>query len=254
MSSATEQPLRDSGSFDEQGYVILPRAVPPPLLDRVDELTAAWTSETAAPVELEVDVGYPGSEFPPANRAIRRFLQVYQRDEVFRRLLVESDIARSVEEQLGGAPRLVLAHHNCLMTKQPSGSSDTPWHRDLRYWSFERGELITAWIALGEEMPESGGLWIVPESHRRELPGEAYDASRAVRTTSEAGARATDAAQPVRLARGDVLLFHCRLLHRASRNHTNSVKRSLVFTFRREDDRPLPETRSAAGGEVDLFA
>ena len=252
MSSPNEQLSAAFDSFNETGYALLRRAVPVELLDQVDRVSEGWLSENAAPVELEVDVGYPGSESPPANRAVRRFLQVYQRDEVFRHVLVDSGVVRAVGDLLGGAPRLVLAHHNCLMTKQPSGSSDTPWHRDLRYWSFEQGELITAWIALGEEAPERGGLWIVPSSHRRELPSTAFDSAQAVETTTDVGARATRDAVPVRLERGDVLLFHCRLLHRASRNHTDRVKRSLVFTFRREDDRPLPDSRSAVGGEVEL--
>ena len=45
---------------------------------------------------------------------------------------------------------------------------------------------------------------------------------------------------------GDVLFFHCRLLHSAGWNRTAETKLSLVYTYHAADNRPLPDTRSAS--------
>ena len=51
-------------------------------------------------------------------------------------------------------------------------------------------------------------------------------------------------AEVVELQAGDVLLFHCRLLHAAGRNESETVKLSTVFTYHRQDNRPTAGTRS----------
>ena len=49
---------------------------------------------------------------------------------------------------------------------------------------------------------------------------------------------------------GDVLFFHCRTLHAASRNYTDDTKFSVVTTFRPGDNPPVPGTRSASLPEL----
>ena len=56
----------------------------------------------------------------------------------------------------------------------------------------------------------------------------------------------------VELDPGDVLFFHAKTLHAASRNHSTQTKYSAVFTFRAADNLPLPGTRSAELPELML--
>ena len=58
---------------------------------------------------------------------------------------------------------LSQCHHNCVMTKHP-GCSATLWHQDIRYWSFDRPELISAWFALDQEEAVNGALRVIPEA------------------------------------------------------------------------------------------
>jgi phytanoyl-CoA hydroxylase len=54
----------------------------------------------------------------------------------------------------------------------------------------------------------------------------------------------------VELNPGDVLFFHARTLHAATRNYSQATKYSAVFTFRSNDNPPLPDSRSSRSPEL----
>ena len=60
-------------------------------------------------------------------------------------------------------------------------------------------------------------------------------------------------AEAVDLKAGDVLLFHCRLLHAAGRNETDAVKLSAVFTYHRRDNRSQAGTRSDRFPSIEML-
>jgi phytanoyl-CoA hydroxylase len=140
------------------------------------------------------------------------------------------------------------------MTKHPAFSSDTGWHQDIRYWSFDRPELVTVWLALGAERPENGCLRVIPGSHRIALDRSRFDEALFFRPDLAANAELIAQAVPVELEAGDVLFFHCKTLHAASRNFTPQTKYSVVFTFRAADNRPRPGSRSAQSPELLIHA
>ena len=124
-------------------------------------------------------------------------------------------------------------HHNSLMTKRPQFSSSTNWHRDIRYWRYSREDLVSVWLALGEETPENGALMLIPGSHRLEFERNNFDDRLFFRQDLPENRALISSAVCARLQPGDVLFFHCRCLHAASRNATDQTKLSLVFTYRR---------------------
>jgi len=143
-------------------------------------------------------------------------------------------------------------HHNCVMTKHPGFSSETLWHQDIRYWSFDRPELVSVWLALGSETADNGALWVIPGSHQLELDRGRFDAELFLRPELPENRELIDAAQVVELDAGDVLFFHCRLFHAAGMNRTSKVKLSLVGTYHDGDNAPIPGTRSALYPSVAL--
>ena len=143
-----------------------------------------------------------------------------------------------------------LAHHNCVMTKQPKFSSDTGWHQDIRYWSFQKPELVNAWLALGPERPENGCLKVIPGSHRMTYTPDQFDRDIFLRDDEPKNKPIIETQRHVVLDPGDVLFFHCLTFHAASRNHTTESKQSVVFTFRSADNLPVPGSRSAQSPEL----
>ena len=99
------------------------------------------------------------------------------------------------------------------MTKRPRFSSDTGWHQDFRYWSFERPDLISLWIALGDEHAENGGLKLLPGTHAAEFAADQFDAEQFLDPAHRDFRRITAEAVSVNLAAGDALFFHCMTFH-----------------------------------------
>lgn len=233
----------------------MPRFVPPSLLSRLNETARAELAARAEPLELEADLRYPGA---PESRAatggdtVRRLLDAYARNPVFAEIATAPAVREWMESYFEEGVLLSRAHHNCLMTKHPRYGSLTGWHRDIRYWSFEREDLVSVWIALGEEDAENGGLWLVPGSHTQAFEAERFDAAKFFRIDRADNAEILRAAQAPRLAPGDALFFHCNTLHSAGRNLSQAVKYSLVFTYHGQSNAPRTGTRSAGKPEVSL--
>ena len=138
------------------------------------------------------------------------------------------------------------------MTKQPCFSSDTGWHQDVRYWSFTKPELVSAWLALGEETSENGCLRLIPGTHREHFTHNRLDKALFLRDDIPENLPLIGKQIEARLQPGDVLFFHSRTFHSATRNRTDQPKFSAVFTFRPADNPPIPGTRSASMPELHL--
>ena len=102
------------------------------------------------------------------------------------------------------------------------------------------------------ERIENGCLRVIPGSHRMNFDRSRLDDSLFFCSDLPENQAVIANAVPVELDPGDVLFFHAKTLHAASRNHTAQTKYSAVFTFRAADNLPLPGTRSAELPELML--
>jgi phytanoyl-CoA hydroxylase len=239
----------------DTGYVVVPQWVAADRLPILNYSAATQLAVRADPLELEADLQYPGA--PPSRTAaggatVRRLLDAYARDPAFARCATADGLRGWMEAYFGESALLSRAHHNCLMTKHPLYGSLTGWHRDVRYWSFEREDLVSVWIALGEEEVANGALWFVPGSHRMELHADRFDAAKFFRADREDNAAIIGTAESPRLSPGDAVFFHCNTLHSAGRNLSDGVKFSLVYTYHGRSNSPMAGTRSAGMPEVAL--
>ena len=241
--------------FESQGFLILRQQAPAAFCNEVIAYTEQQLAAHIAPIEYEADTRYPGA---PASReaeggqTARRLLQAYARDPRMAHWATSQALAEPLLQLLGAGALLSQSHHNCVMSKQPQYSTATGWHRDSRYWNFERAELISAWLALRNETLENGCLLVIPGSHKLEIEAAQLDAAQFLRTDLAQNQSLLAQAQPVPLQQGDALLFHSNLFHAAGKNQTAATKFSLVFTYRAADNPPRPGTRSAVYPEVAL--
>lgn len=247
----------ECAQYAREGYAIVRGLAPADQLARLRAVALAHLAEPRLPVEYEADTQYPGAPASidaPGGRTVRRLLQAYARDPVFREWALSPLIGARLAQLLGAQALLSQAHHNCVMTKNPAFSSVTQWHRDIRYWSFERPELVSVWLALGEERLDNGCLLLLPGTHRMEFQPHQLDAAQFLRAELEQNHALLTTQIAAQLHAGDVLFFHCRLFHAAGNNRTTDTKLSVVHTYHTADNRPLPGTRSAALAPVPLSA
>jgi len=249
MSQTLSDRRLDAAQFAERGFLIRRGLCPRELCTRLRAVSLEHLRETRGPVEYEADVGYPGA---PTSRdeegglTVRRLLSACSRDAVYRDWASGGPVREQLQ-LLFGRSDVVLSqnHHNCVMTKHPGHSSATLWHQDIRYWSFDRPELISVWLALGTEDERNGALKVLPASHLLELDRGRFDSALFLRPELEENKALIGSAETVRLEEGDVLFFHCRLFHAAGMNLTDDTKLSPVFTYHLADNQPIPGTRSA---------
>ena len=236
-------------AFARDGYLLVRGLADESMITAMRDSVLRALRPLQPPAEFEAEVGYPGA---PADRnaqggdTVRRLLHAYSRDEVFRRWAAAPAMT-NVLRCLMGEQNLNMSqcHHNCVMTKYPGFSSETMWHQDIRYWSFDAPELVSVWLALGPEREENGALRVIPGSHLGHLGRGRLDMHLFLRPELEENRVLIDSAVQVELEAGDVLFFHCKLFHAAGANTTDQVKLSTVLTYHALDNRPIPGTRSA---------
>jgi phytanoyl-CoA hydroxylase len=254
-SASDEFSPEEVAQFDRDGYLIAQRLASDGLAARMLEVTRDGLKREVPPVEYEADLHYPGA--PPSldaagGHTIRRLKQALSRDFCFVEWASAPALVNRLRQLLGPAVVMPLAHHNCIMTKEPRHSSDTGWHQDIRYWSFERPELVSVWLALTSETIKNGCLRLIPGSHRLNFDRERFDHDLFLRPELPENQALIAKAVWAELEPGDVLFFHARTFHAASRNHTDRAKFSVVFTFRGADNPAKPGSRSASLPELVL--
>jgi phytanoyl-CoA hydroxylase len=239
----------------DRGYVVVPQFLSALQVTQLNIAATVQLAARVAPLEYEADLQYPGaprSHTAAGGETVRRLLDAHGRDPEFAGIAVSPAICEWMETYFGEPVILSRAHHNCLMTKHPLYGSLTGWHRDIRFWSFGRDDLVSVWFALGEETIANGALWFVPGSHGTAFEADRFDDTKFFRTDRADNAAILRTAESPRLAAGDAVFFHCNTLHSAGGNRSEAVKFSLVYTYHGRSNAPTAGTRSASMAEIAL--
>ncbi len=250
-------------SFEEKGYLVLRKFAEPEQCDTILDIAKAHLKHKVPPVETETEyvrkskeerqeISDGHAEELEERITVRRLRQVYHRDIVFKQWMESEKIRPVLKQILGEDPVITIAHHNSIMTKMPLSSTETSWHQDFRYWRFDTDNLVSVWLALGEENDENGVLEFIPGSHKMILSLDQFDEKEYFLSDDAKNRTLVDTKEQTVLQKGDVVLFHCKLLHRANENRTQTPKISFVYTVRGESNHPIANTRSSSFPEVIL--
>ena len=236
--------------FQKDGFLVLRNFVTHSRCDVIKDIALAHLKHKVAPIETESE--YMGDDNLSETITVRRLRQVYGRDIIFREWMREESMREILEQVLDDEPVLTLAHHNSIMTKMPHTSTETSWHQDIRYWSFESDNLVSVWLALDEEYESNGVLEFISGSHTMEFTPEQFEDKAYFSSIYPQNQELIDSKTKVRLHKGDVVLFHCKLLHRANKNLTDEAKISFVYTVKGEKNRAIEGSRSSSYPEIKL--
>lgn len=226
--------------FEKEGFLLLRNFADTKMCDEIVEKAKEHMQQMQEPYESEQ--AYLGIEGKPV---LRRLRQVYDRDKVFAQWMRDKKIRPILRQLLGQSPVLTLAHHNSIMTKMPSSTSKTEWHQDIRYWNYQNDDLISVWLALGDETLENGVLEFIPQTHKQKFDPRQFDDKKRFREDVVQNVELIKNRVHYDLKKGDIVLFHAKILHAASENKTFEPKISFVYTVRALANRPIANTRSA---------
>jgi len=249
--------------FNTNGFLILRNFADKAECEAILDVAKAHLKHKIEPIETEIDYGGKSQEYrtevtnynsieKEKSVTVRRLRQVYQRDILFKNWMESEKIRPILKQILDDNVVITTAHHNSIMTKMPKSSSETSWHQDRRYWSFSGDNLVSVWLALGEENSENGVLEFIPKSHKMKFLEEQFGEKEYFTLEHPLNISLIETKQSTRLQRGDVVLFHCKLLHRANANKTDNPKISFVYTVKGKGTKVLKGSRSAEYPEICL--
>lgn len=249
--------------FNTMGFLLLSQFADTKLCGMIKDIALVHLKHKIPPIETEYEyfgknteerkqISDAKSEQKEEGLTVRRLRQVYHRDIVFKQWMENEKIRPVLKQLLGEDPTITIAHHNSIMTKMPHTSTVTSWHQDFRYWNFENDNLVSVWLALDTENDKNGVLEFIPGSHKMAFKSSQFDEKEYFSQGHEENQStiATKISYP--LERGDVVLFHCKLLHRANKNSTDAPKISFVYTVKGCNNQTLSNTRSSEYTEIAL--
>ncbi len=227
--------------FNRDGFLILKKFATAQLCEDILKSAQKHIQNLIAPIESEQEY----LELNSQDITLRRIRQVYDREPIFKEWMTNKEIRPMLKQLLGETPVITLAHHNSIMTKMAKESSKTCWHQDKRYWHYHDDNLLSVWLALGNEYLDNGLLEFIPGTHKMNFTPDQFD-ERTCFMDCEKNADIIKHRIHTNLEQGDIVFFHCKTLHYASKNYTDKPKVSFVYTVKGINTQPVKGTRSDA--------
>lgn len=138
-------------------------------------------------------------------------------------------------------------YHTKMMLKEPKVGGAWEWHQDYGYW-YDNGclypLLVSCLIAVDRATRANGCLQVLRGSHRmgRVEHGKTGDQTGAD-PEHVAAARERLELVYIEAEPGDVLFFHCNLLHRSDANRSDDPRWSLICCYNAARNDPYKESR-----------
>lgn len=247
--------------FNRDGFLVLRNFADKKRCEAILDVAKVHLKHKIEPLETEVGYDEKSKEYrtditdyskEEAGTTVRRLRQVYSRDVVFKEWMEDEKIRPVLQQILNDQVVITTAHHNSIMTKMPHQSTQTRWHQDRRYWRYSDDNLVSIWLALEDESSQNGVLEFIPGSHTMKFEAGQFDEKDYFREELDQNIPIIKKKVSTALEKGDVVIFHSLLLHRANKNNTDKPKISFVYTVKGASTQAIEETRSAEYPEIAL--
>ena len=249
--------------FHQNGFIVLRDFYPQERCDAILDVAKAHLKNKIEPIETEIGYDERSKEYRTdvvdytsgsneKHIIVRRLRQVYSRDILFKEWMEDVEIRPVLQQILEDRVMITTAHHNSIMTKMPHNSKATDWHQDRRYWRYADDNLVSVWLALDDEYGENGVLEFIPGSHLIQFKPEQFDEKEYFREDMSENNSLIAQKISTTLKKGDIIIFHSLLLHRANKNSTDKTKISFVYTVKGERTNTIEGTRSSEYPDIKL--
>jgi len=220
--------FRSRGYFRVDGFARA--ATGTAMLERVVDIARrADAGDDVAPamITIEEQAGY-GSGPNPEDRVSKVFR--LHRDPVFRAFATDPRVLDLVRPVLGTDD--VSCFLSQFIFKNP-GAWGQPWHQDSLYFPFEPARpVVGVWLAVTEATLRNGCLHVLAGSHAEPVHAHVPDRRPgANHGYFEIVDHDMDAAQPVLMEAGDLLVFDSHLMHRSTDNVSAGIRAAMVYHY-----------------------
>ncbi len=217
------------GFFEENGYLTVPRITTVEELEGLRQIyDEIFTRRIGHDEDLYFDLA--GSRDEEGKEVLPQMLAPEHKYPQLRGSVYWSNAMR-IAEQLLGRSREELVITSDMILKPARYGRETPWHQDEAYWDPQYDfEGISIWMPLEDASVESGCMQFVAGSHRvRDVAWH-----RHIDDDPLVHGLMTDDVQPDNavaypLPAGGASIHHCRILHYAGPNLTDTPRRAYIF-------------------------
>ena len=211
---------REVQSFRECGWLVLPGML------GSDELAAmrADMERLTRQAQPELPDFAFGSGHLDGSQVLRRVEYVIDKSQAARAMMGHPGVLAAVEAIMG--PDL-FPTQDAMVLKMPGQGIAVPWHRDRAStddYPTEPPVFIADFYL--DDADRDTCVWVMPGSQHW-----SYAQTRDAIARLNRDGFATEAAQPVLLQAGDVLLHNVRLLHGSPPNLSGKLRRVVYYTF-----------------------
>jgi len=249
--------------FHKDGFIVLKNFLDKESCNAILNVAKVHLENKIEPIETEIGYDERSKEYrtdvtdytsmsKEEKMVVRRLRQVYDRDILFKKWMENEKIRPVLEQILNDQVVITTGHHNSIMTKMPHVSTATAWHQDRRYWRYTDDNLVSVWLALDDECSDNGVLEFIPGSHRISFSADQFDKKEYFREEHSENAALISQKTSHNLEKGDVVIFHSLLLHRANKNNTDKAKISFVYTVKGKHTNAIEGSRSSEYPEIIL--
>src|SRR5688572_25245320 len=154
-------------------------------------------------------------------RRYPRIVHPHRFDEMCRRLLLDARVFGIIRQILRDEPVAVQS----MFYFKPPGARGQAFHQDDLYLQTRPGPCVAAWTAVDPSLPDNGGLFVVPGTHRMNVECPQLADENESFTTHFT--RPPTGHEPVaaELAPGDTLFFTGNVIHGSRPNRTKDQSR-----------------------------
>lgn len=222
-------------AFNSQGFIRIPAFASPDTTAAMLAAATALAGHKDAGKDIADALVQPEAALdqtlPLAQRTSKIF-RIHRHEPVFRDFATATATTDVVASILGNDVDCFLSQ---FIFKQP-GALGQPWHQDAFYFPFEGPPQLGIWLAVTDARMDNGPLWILPGSHSEPVhPAVADQREHANYGYVEIVDHEMDAAEPVLMQAGDLLVFHSHLMHRSTDNQATDLRAAMVYHYATAD-------------------
>ncbi len=142
-----------------------------------------------------------------------------------------ADILDAVSDVIGPD---ILCWTTNFFIKEPSSAGFVSWHQDSTYWGLDPDDVVTAWVAFTDAVPENGYMQFIPGTHKvDQLPHlDTFHRDNLLSRGQEIAVDVdTSKAVGIALQAGEMSLHHIKLVHGSEPNQSNDRRIGLAIRY-----------------------